>query len=120
MNYLGYLWVDRGVRLDEGLALIQRAVELRPASAAIIDSLGWAYYRLGEFDKALEHLERAVELAPADATLNDHLGDLYWRLDRRTEARFQWRRALSLNPDRPDDIEAKLEAGLPATQSAAR
>ncbi len=120
LNFLGYMWVDRGERLQDGLAMIQRAVALRPTSAAIIDSLGWAYFQLGDFDKAQEHLERAVELEPASATLNDHLGDLYWRLDRFTEARFQWRRALALEPDNAAALEAKIERGLPAVRSATR
>lgn len=114
MNYLGYSWVDRGERLGEGLALIQRALEQRPMSGAIVDSLGWAHYRLGDFPRALELLERAVELSPADPTLNDHLGDVYWRMGRRIEARFQWQRALALEPHAPDPIQAKLEHGLPA------
>ncbi len=113
LNYLGYSWIDRGVRLQEGLAMIQRAVALRPNSGAVIDSLGWAHYRLGDYAQALEYIERAVELSPADPTLNDHLGDVYWRLGRRIEARFQWRRALSLTPDAPALIEAKMAAGLP-------
>jgi tetratricopeptide (TPR) repeat protein len=125
LNYLGYTLVDRGERLDEALALIQRAVDIRPMSGAIIDSLGWAYYRRGDFEQAAEVLERAVELEPADALLNDHLGDAYWRVDRRIEARFQWQRALSLQPAPSDQaaIEAKLENGLPAlprTRSATR
>lgn len=112
MNYLGYMWVDRGERLAEGLALIERAAALRPNSGAIIDSLGWAYYRAGDYERALEQIERAIVLEPADATLNDHLGDVYWRLGRRTEARFQWRRALGLNPDNPAAIQSKLDNGL--------
>lgn len=123
MNYLGYLWVDRGERLSEGMALIRRAVELRPNSGAIIDSLGWAYYRQGDYTRALDYIERAVELEPADATLNDHLGDVYWRLGRRIEARFQWRRALTLSPDNPAEIQTKLDDGLPlepSVQSANR
>lgn len=112
LNYLGYSWVDRGERLQEGLAMIQRAAELRPTSGAIIDSLGWAYFRLGDYPRALEQLEYAVELEPADPTLNDHLGDVYWRLGRRIEARFQWQRALTLAPDDPAPIEAKLQHGL--------
>jgi tetratricopeptide (TPR) repeat protein len=118
MNYLGYSWIDRGEHLQEGLAMIQRAVELRPHSGAIIDSLGWAYYRLGDYAQALEHLEHAVELEPADPTLNDHLGDVYWRLGRRIEARFQWQRALTLEPDNNAEIEVKLERGLPAEPPA--
>lgn len=113
MNYLGYMWVDRGERLQEALALLERAVALRPSSGAIIDSLGWAYYRLGDYSRALDLIERAVTLEPADPTLNDHLGDIYWRLGRRTEARFQWRRALTLDPDNAEQISQKLEHGLP-------
>ncbi|WP_395644579.1 tetratricopeptide repeat protein [Terricaulis sp.] len=113
MNYLGYTWVDRGEHLDEGLAMIQRAVQVRPLSGAIIDSLGWAYFRMGRYDEALEYLERAVELEPADATLNEHLGDLYWRMDRRIEARFQWERALTLAPDNPQALQQKIDHGLP-------
>src|SRR5262245_27199283 len=103
--------------------MIRRAVELRPNSAAIIDSLGWAYFRMGDYAQALEQIERAVELEPADATLNDHLGDVYWRLGRRIEARFQWQRALTLEPDNRQAIETKLADGLPpapASRSATR
>jgi Flp pilus assembly protein TadD len=114
LNYLGYSWVDRGERLQEGLAMIRRAAEIRPMSGAIIDSLGWAYYRLGDYAQAVDWLEAAVRLEPADATLNDHLGDAYWRMNRRTEARFQWQRALTLNPDDPDAVRLKFENGLPA------
>lgn len=113
LNYLGYLWVDRGEHLQEGMDLISRAAELRPSSGAIIDSLGWAYYRMGDYGAALDHLERAVELEPADPTLNDHLGDVYWRLNRRIEARFQWQRALTLEADDAAAIQAKLDHGLP-------
>lgn len=115
LNYLGYTWVDRGERLHEGLAMIERAAELRPQSGAILDSLGWAHYRLGAYDEAIGYLERAVELEPADPTLNDHLGDGYWRLGRRLEARFQWRRVLTLDPsdEARADVERKLATGLP-------
>lgn len=114
LNYLGYSWVDRGEHLQEGLAMIRRAAEIRPMSGAIIDSLGWAYFRLGDYPQAVDWLEAAVRLEPADATLNEHLGDAYWRMDRRIEARFQWQRALTFNPDNPDAIRAKIENGLPA------
>jgi tetratricopeptide (TPR) repeat protein len=121
LNFLGYGWVDRGERIEEGLALIQRAVSLRPQSGHIVDSLGWAYFRMGDFTQALEHLERAVELEPADATLNDHLGDAFWRLGRRVEARYQWNRALSLQPGPTERtaIENKLARGLPPLEPSA-
>lgn len=114
LNYLGYSWIDRGVRMEEGFSLIQQAVALEPFSGHIIDSLGWAHYRLGRYDEAVEWLERAVELLPADPVLNDHLGDAYWKVGRHTEAGFQWRRALKLDPSAEDKakIEEKLRGGI--------
>lgn len=123
LNYLGYTWVDRGENLQEGLAMIRRAAEIRPMSGAIIDSLGWAHFRLGDYAQAVDWLETAVRLEPADPTLNDHLGDAYWRTGRRIEARFQWQRAMTLDPDDPEAIRIKIENGLPdeaAPQSANR
>lgn len=112
LNYLGYMWVDRGEHLEQGLAMIERAVEIRPTSGAVIDSLAWAYFKMGRYDEALEYAERAVSLDPADATLNDHLGDIYWRLNRRIEARYQWQRALALSPDDTAAVQAKVDHGL--------
>ena len=123
LNYLGYSWVDRGVRVEEGLAMVQRAATMRPNSGAIIDSLAWAYYRQRDYTRAVENAERAIELEPGDATLNDHLGDIYWRAGRQIEARYQWRRALALNPADPAAIQAKLDHGLapdPAAHSGRR
>jgi tetratricopeptide (TPR) repeat protein len=115
LNYLGYSWIDQGVNLDEGMRMIKRAVEQRADDGYIVDSLGWAYYRLGNMEEAVKHLERAVELKPEDPTINDHLGDAYWKVGRVLEARFQWSHARDLKPE-PEDlakIEAKLKSGLP-------
>ncbi len=125
LNYLGYTWVDRGPRVHEGKALIERALLARPNSAAIIDSLGWAHFRLGDYPAAVAALERAVELEPGDALLNEHLGDAYWRVGRRIEARYQWRRSLvyAQREDVRAGIEVKLETGLSplaATAAATR
>ncbi|MFZ1103154.1 MAG: tetratricopeptide repeat protein [Hyphomicrobiaceae bacterium] len=118
LNYLGYTWIDNNRNLRKGLKLIEQAVRLRPNDGAIVDSLGWAHYRLGNFQEAVKHLEYAVGLVPSDSTLNDHLGDAYWRVGRKREARFQWNHALKLDPE-PEAVEKirqKLEKGLPATQ----
>ncbi len=116
MNFLGYSWVSKGVNLNEGLALLEKAVAMRPESGYIIDSLGWAHFQLSNFTAAVEALERAVALDPQDPTLNDHLGDAYWRVGRRIEARFQWTRALSQKPEEKEKaaLEQKLKAGLSA------
>jgi Flp pilus assembly protein TadD len=122
LNYLGYSWVDQGQHLDRAKAMLHRAVELRSDDGFIVDSLGWAYYRLGDFEQATVYLERAVELEPGDPVINDHLGDAYWRVGREREARFQWQRALTLEPeaDVVADIESKLREGLPAVRGAGR
>ncbi len=121
LNYLGYSWVDQGTKLDEGMNMIRRAVEQRPDDGYIVDSLGWAYYRIGNYDEAVKNLERAVELKPDDPTINDHLGDAYWRVGRVLEAHFQWSHARDLHPE-PEElpkIEAKLKNGLPDDTSSA-
>jgi tetratricopeptide (TPR) repeat protein len=111
LNYLGYSLVDRNEHLPEALKLIKEAVDLRPTDGFILDSLGWAYYRLGDYKNAETTLERAVELEPADAEITSHLGDAYWQGGRRDEARLQWRRALDLNPaaDLAKAITVKLD-----------
>ena len=121
LNYLGYSWVDQGVHLDDGMDMIRRAVEQRPDDGYIVDSLGWAYFRTGNYDEAVKNLERAVELKPDDPTINDHLGDAYWRVGRTLEAHYQWSQAKDLNPDKEDlpKIEAKIKDGLPDDKSSA-
>jgi Flp pilus assembly protein TadD len=96
------------------MAMIRKAVEQRPDDGYIVDSLGWAHYRIGNYDEAVKHLERAIEIRPEDPTINDHLGDAYWRIGRELEARFQWAHARDLKPE-PDDLPRilkKLKEGL--------
>jgi len=114
LNYLGYSLIDRDMKLEEALEMVQRAAELRPKDGAIIDSLGWAYYKLGRIEAAIERLEEAVKLQPEDPTINDHLGDAYWQVGRKFEAIFQWNHALAGEPEAEDKakIEAKLKTGL--------
>jgi Flp pilus assembly protein TadD len=114
LNYLGYSWIDQGVNLDEGMRMIRRAVEQRPDDGYIVDSLGWAHYRIHNYEEAVKQLERAVELKPEDPTINDHLGDAYWKVGRTLEATFQWAHARDLKPE-PDEmskIVEKLRTGL--------
>lgn len=122
LNYLGYTWVDQGVRLDKARAMIEKAVELRPKDGAIVDSLGWALYRMGDFQGAVKQLERAIELKPEDATVNDHLGDAYWQVGRVEEALFQWKRALNLDPE-PEQVgplNDKIRTGQVPVQPLAK
>ena len=110
LNYLGYSWIDKGINLEEGLAMIRKAVELSPRKGYIIDSLGWAYFKVGRFEEAVTELERAVDILPQDPVLNDHLGDAYWKAGRKLEATFQWNHALISKPEA--DVEARIRLKL--------
>lgn len=116
LNYLGYSWVDQGLNLERALQMIQKAVAAAPNDGYIIDSLGWAFYRLGRYDDAVEALEQAVQLRPDDPEINDHLGDAYWRAGRKLEARFQW--TIAADVDEEGNVKSrvapKLEVGLDA------
>lgn len=117
LNYLGYSWIDMGINLDKGLDLIRKAVDQRPDDGFIVDSLGWAYFKLGRIEDAVREMERAVSLKPDDPILNDHLGDVYWYAGRRREAVFQWNHARDMKPEAAilATIEKKLREGLPDT-----
>ena len=114
LNYLGYSWIDRGQNLKEAMGMVEKAVAADPRSGAMVDSLGWAYYRLGDYKNAVDKLEQAVELEAGDPEINGHLGDAYWKVGRKDEAQFQWRRVLTLKPDDKVKVatEAKLASGL--------
>lgn len=121
LNYLGYSLIDMGENLDEGLKMVQQAVELRPDDGYIVDSLGWAYYKLGRYPDAVVELEKAVALKPADPVINDHLGDAYWQVGRRLEAKFQWNHARDLKPE-PEDLPkilSKIQNGLDGAETPA-
>jgi tetratricopeptide (TPR) repeat protein len=96
-NALGYSWVDRKIRLPEGLVLIQKALLLSPEDPSIIDSLGWAYFRLGNIEDALRHLQRAYFLYPS-AEIAAHLGEVLWARGERDKAREIWRAGRDKDP----------------------
>lgn len=116
LNYLGYTWVDKGVKLGQAFTMIRKAVSLEPETGAFIDSLGWAHYKMGQYGKARIRLEDAAEQSPSSATIVSHLGDVYWKLDRHREAGYQWNRALELDPTDQEHkaLVAKLHGGLEA------
>ena len=116
LNYLGYSMIEKKINLPEAMEMVKKAVALKPNDGYIIDSLGWAYFQLGDYEQAVTHIERAVELLPADPIIAEHLGDAYWRVGRTLEARFQWQHARDNKPE-PEDlkrIEDKIKNGLPA------
>ncbi len=114
LNYLGYMFADRGENLAEAKELIEKAVALDPLSGAYLDSLGWVYFRLGDWDRAEKYLTQAASLEPFDATVHEHLGDLFQARGQVEKARASWQRALELKPDeegQEERLKAKL-AGL--------
>lgn len=110
LNYLGYMLAERGERLDEALRLLHQANALDTDNGAFVDSLGWAYYQLGDTGKARQHLEWAARLIPEDPTIFEHLGDLYQRIEETELALDAYRRAISLGADDEDRLQRKLEA----------
>jgi Flp pilus assembly protein TadD len=114
LNYLGYSWIDQDMHLDRALEMIEQAVAAQPQDGYIIDSLGWAFFKLDRMDEAVETLERAVMLLPNDPEINDHLGDAYWKVGRKLEARFQWNIARSVDEagNVAERVEPKLAEGL--------
>jgi tetratricopeptide (TPR) repeat protein len=115
LNYLGYSLIDKKLKLEEAIAMVKKAVELKPNEGFFVDSLGWAYFQMGDFDQALPHLERAVDLKAGDPIISEHLGDAYWRVGRKLEAKFQWQHAKDNKPDAKDlvRIEGKMKNGMP-------
>ena len=95
-NFVGYTLVDRNIRLEEGINLIKFAVNQEPRNGFFIDSLGWAYYKLGKFSEAITYLERAIEIEPQEMEITNHLGDAYFKVGRIKEAKLVWKRALTL------------------------
>ena len=95
LNYLGYMMADHNMHLEEALGMIKRAVELEPQNGAYLDSLGWAYFKLNNYDLAEQNLRRALEKTPNDATMHDHLGELYAKTGKLKLAVMHWERALA-------------------------
>lgn len=122
LNYLGYSWIDTGKNIEEGINYVSRAYELKPEDSHILDSVGWGYFKLGDYENALSFLEAAITQMPYDATVNEHLGDVYWRLGRKTEAKYQWQRALDNKPEKKAiaALETKIKSGMPEEAASSK
>lgn len=114
LNFLGYSWVDKGENVKEAVTMLEKARSLSPQDGYIIDSVGWAYYKLGRYGEAVDALEDAVQLVPGDPTINDHLGDAYWKVGRKLDAQFQWSHALAFGAEAGE--KAKIEKKLQTAQ----
>ena len=95
LNDLGYMYADRNVHLDDALKMLQKAVALEPTNGSFLDSLGWVYFRLGQYGPAEDNLHKAIERSPTDASIHDHLGQVYAKSGRLQLAVAQWERSMS-------------------------
>lgn len=115
-NYLGYMYADKGINLDESLKLIEKAISYEPNNGAFIDSLGWIYYKLGKYDQALVELQRAVDLIKDDSVVFEHLGDVYQKLGKKDQAAIEWQKAFQRDPKNGELGRKLKEVGVdPAT-----
>jgi tetratricopeptide (TPR) repeat protein len=114
LNYFGYSLLEKGLHMQRAYNMLKRAASLRPNDGFIIDSLGWAFYKLEDYKNAVKYLEKAIELSPEESVINEHLGDALWQTDRHREAEFQWGKALSLTTGKQNKklLIHKIRQGL--------
>lgn len=116
LNYLGYSWLKNGKNTDKAIEYILEAYEKEPNDGVIIDSLGWVYFKIGDYKNAITYLEKASELNPQNAIISDHLGDAYWLGGRRNEAVYLWKHALTQKEELEElntkHVKHKIKNGL--------
>ena len=118
-NHLGYMWIERGIHLEEAGKLIQKALELDPNNGAFLDSMGWLYFKKGDYPKALELLKQAAaNITPEDPVVYEHLGDTWLNLGNNLEAVIDWQKALGLDPENKA-LKEKIDSLTAAPQAAA-
>ena len=112
LNFYGYSLADRGIRLDEALGMIEKALQQKPKDGYYLDSLAWVYFKQGKYQQAVGVQRKAVELVPDDAVMQEHLGDMFWKAGQHDAARQHWQKALELKHDNPSGIQGKIRHGL--------
>jgi len=112
LNFLGYLYAEQGVHLDEAEGLILRALKQKPGNGYYLDSLAWVHYKRGEYDKALSFQRKAVGKIPDDPVMQEHLGDILWKAGDLEAARAAWKKSLGLGHENADLIRKKIDAGM--------
>ncbi|HEY2379534.1 MAG TPA: tetratricopeptide repeat protein [Terriglobia bacterium] len=119
LNYLGYMYADRGVRLPEAASMLEKAVKAEPTNGAYLDSLGWVYFKQNRFDLAEEYLKKAIVFVNGDSSIHDHMGDLYFKTKRYDDARNEWNKSIQLATDQDeiDKVKKKLDE-LKTTRAA--
>ena len=115
INYLAYSWIEKGIKIEESLKMLEKANNLKSDDPFIIDSLGWALFKLERYADSKDYLESAIKLMPADPIINDHYGDVLWKNGNQIQARYYWKYVLNLEDaeeDLKEIIRNKLILGL--------
>ncbi len=115
INYLAYTWIEKGVKINQSLSMLEKANKLKSNDPFIIDSLGWALFKLERFEESKDYLQLALRLMPADPIVNDHYGDVLWKNGKKIQARYFWNYVLNLEKTEENlkiKIEKKLIEGL--------
>ena len=115
INYLAYSWIEKGIKIEKSLQMLERANKIRGNDPFIIDSLGWALFKLGRYDESKKYLQLAVRLLPADPIVSDHYGDVLWKKGNKIQARYYWNYVLGLKKtekDLKEKVQLKLIKGL--------
>ena len=115
MNYLAYSWVEKGIKIEKSLEMLEKANKIKSNDPYIIDSLGWALFKLKRYDESQKYLQTALKLMPADPIVNDHYGDVLWKNGKEIQARYYWNYVLNLEKaekDLKEKIEKKIIKGL--------
>ena len=103
LNYLAYSWLEREYKIEEAMEMLKTAYAAESEDPYIIDSIGWAYYLIDDYQEAEKYLKRAVEMMPYDPIVNDHYGDILWKLNRKIQARYFWKNVLEM-----EDVEEEM------------
>ncbi len=111
INYLAYSWIEKGVKIEQSLKMLEKANDLRSNDPYITDSLGWALFKLGRYDESEKYLQSALKLMPGDPVINDHYGDVLWKNGNKIQARYYWMNTLNLE-DVEDDMKEKIKNKL--------
>ena len=115
INYLAYSWIEKGVKIEKSLKMLEKANDLKSNDPFITDSLGWALFKLGRYNESKKYLQSAIKLMPGDPIINDHYGDVLWKNGNKIQARYYWKNTLNLDDvedDMKDKIKNKLILGL--------
>ena len=115
LNYLAYSWLERDYKLDIALEMLKKAYSQKQNNAYIIDSLGWAYYLIGNYDKAEIYINQAIQLKPDDPVIMNHYGDILWKLNRKLQAKYFWENVLKINNFKEinkNELQLKLIKGI--------